>query len=89
MALIYLVQKMVYKVQAYNLFPSLVSNAIISGYAEIMALETGEGNKLYTVGNMLCCYVSSTLDTGQLKNNYCIHNAEQCYPAFIIYYKAY
>lgn len=60
----------------------------ISGFAETIMLEGTEGQDLYKVGNMLCCQVYPTSDTGKRDNNYCIRNAEQCYPKYIVYYKS-
>jgi len=59
----------------------------ISGYAESIMLENGKGDDLYKVGNMLCCYVYPTADTGTNSNNYCIRDADQCYAMYIIYYR--
>lgn len=59
----------------------------ISGFTDRMSLEDDKGEEIYKVGNILCCYVYPTSDTGKKDGNYCIRNSEQCYPAFIVYYK--
>lgn len=56
----------------------------ITGFSESLIFDEDKS----TVGNMLACWVYPTIDTGgKIGDNYCVRNDDQCYPAYIIYYR--
>jgi hypothetical protein len=67
--------------QGYGIYFA-TDSSYSSSYTNSMRLVEDQS----VVGNMLCCQVLITSDTGKADRNYCVRNSNQCYPSYIIYY---